>query len=151
MSITLLSIGKIKSGPEKSLIDEYVKRLRWSLKIKELPQSNHSSAAARKAEEAEKILSHIDDSHAVIALDERGDLPNTQKFADMVCQKLDNAQTIIFVIGGADGLDETIRTRANHIIGFGAMTWPHKLVRVMLVEQLYRAWSLSQGHPYHRE
>ncbi|MFP6581164.1 MAG: 23S rRNA (pseudouridine(1915)-N(3))-methyltransferase RlmH [Candidatus Hydrogenedentota bacterium] len=110
------------------------------------------TADLRKKQEAEKLLAAIPTSAAIVALDERGKALSSRDFA----KKIDNwgvegLSTVVFIIGGADGLDESVRKKAHLILGFGTLTWPHKLVRVMLTEQIYRAWSISTGHPYHRD
>ncbi len=149
--IHILSIGKLKDKAHLALVAEYEKRLRWKLKSKGLKASRKDTTELRKAEEAEVLLGHIPNDAVVIALDERGKAPTSPEFSKLFVNALDAGRDIYVLIGGADGLDETVRKRANHIVCFGAMTWPHQMVRVMLAEQLYRAYTLATGHPYHRE
>ena len=105
---------------------------------------------SHKAREAGQILAKIGASDLVIALDERGDAPSSATFAKLFAKAEETSRNIIVIIGGPDGLHESVRQRANHVICFGAMTWPHQLVRVLLAEQLYRAETILNGHPYHR-
>ena len=149
--ITIIAIGKIKSGPEKEWLSEYHKRLGWKVAMHEIEPSKQSAAHARKQDEAKQIRKHLPDNAVIFMLDERGKSLETSQFAQKLQNYLDQARPIVFIIGGADGLETELRQQAQHLIAFGAMTWPHKMVRVMLMEQLYRAWTLSIGHPYHRE
>lgn len=144
MKVTVLAVGKLSKGEEAGLVARYEKRMR-RLKPKTL-ELNESD----KSREAGQILAKIGASDLVIALDERGDAPSSPAFAKLFAKAEETSRNIIIVIGGPDGLDEAVRQRANHVICFGAMTWPHQLVRVLLAEQLYRAETILNGHPYHR-
>jgi len=144
LKVTVLAVGKLSKGEEAGLVTRYEKRMRrLKPKTLELSESN-------KSREAGQILGKIGPSDLVIALDERGDAPSSATFAKLFARAEENNRNTIIVIGGPDGLDEAVRHRANHIICFGAMTWPHQLVRVLLAEQLYRAETILNGHPYHR-
>ena len=103
------------------------------------------------AAEADLLARAIPAGSAVIALDERGDQPTSPDFAARLASYRDTARDICFVIGGADGIDPSLRSRADWQISFGRMVWPHMLARVMLAEQLYRAATILAGSPYHRE
>lgn len=152
MKITILAIGQLKSGPELDLIQEYRKRLRWPLILCEIICKKDLRGPALKQAEADLILNHIPERSIVIALDERGKSLKSQEFAKLLEDYQTSSQTdICFIIGGADGLADSIRQRAHHILNFGQLTWPHMLVRVMLLEQLYRAQQIIAGHPYHRD
>ena len=153
MRVKILAFGKIGRGEEQSLIDEYLRRLPWQTEIVEFDIKKPAATNdLRKQQEAEKLLAAIPESAAVVVLDERGKSISSRKFAESIdTWATDGISTVVFIIGGADGLHESVRKKANLVLGFGAMTWPHKLVRVMLVEQLYRAWSITIGHPYHRD
>jgi 23S rRNA (pseudouridine1915-N3)-methyltransferase len=151
VTIHILSVGKLKDKAHLALVAEYEKRLRWKCTTRELKPSRKDSAEQRKADEAAALLAHVPDSALVIALDERGQAVTSPAFSALLVAANEAAQDVCLIIGGADGLDSLVRTRANHIISFGALTWPHQLVRVMLAEQLYRAYTLATGHPYHRE
>lgn len=103
------------------------------------------------AAEAELLARAIPSGSAVIILDERGEQPSSPEFATRIAALRDQARDICFVIGGADGIDPSLRAQSEWQISFGKMVWPHMLVRVMLSEQLYRAAAILAGTPYHRE
>ncbi len=151
MKITLLAIGKLKTGPEAELVAEYRKRLSWSVGIREYEAKAGLKGAAKQQKEHELLNAAIPDGAYIIALDERGKAATTQQFAALLEAQQHAGQEVCFILGGADGLTDAMRQHADRLISFGAMTWPHKLARAMLCEQLYRAESLLKGHPYHRE
>jgi 23S rRNA (pseudouridine1915-N3)-methyltransferase len=152
MKITIISIGKTKADAAGDLIAEYQKRLRGQLHFLELPASKDSNVATRKAREATSILAAIPKGAAVLVLDEGGKNPTSIQLADKIRAWQNRGfSELCAIIGGADGLDKTVLARADYVCAFGAMTWPHRLVRVMISEQLYRAFSILSGHPYHRE
>ncbi len=153
MRITILTIGKSSRGPEQSLWDEYIRRLPWPVEIREYElKKQPASSGERKKLEGEKLLEALDASAVVIALDERGKTLSSREFANKIDGwRMDGIRDLLFVIGGADGLSDAVRDRANLLLSFGKLTWPHMLVRVMLCEQIYRAWSIGTNHPYHRD
>lgn len=152
MKINLIVIGQLKEGPELDLINKYKKRLQWKLTIKELVVKKKLSGEELKVAEAELIKSALIPSVPLIALDERGEKLTSQQFAKEVQRlQVQGYSELNFCIGGAGGLDQSIRDRAAWLLSFGAMTWPHMLVRVMIVEQLYRGQQILAGHPYHKE
>jgi len=159
MRIVVIAVGRLKQGPERELAERYRKRFDEigrklgfrGTEIREIGESRARDAAARMAEEAAAISAAIPDNSVLVTLDERGDNVDSSAFARQLGQWRDQAvgQTI-FVIGGADGLSPDLRGKAKCRIAFGAATWPHQMVRVMLLEQLYRAATILAGHPYHR-
>jgi 23S rRNA (pseudouridine1915-N3)-methyltransferase len=152
MKITILAIGQLKSGPELSLIQEYRKRLHWPLILREIVCKKDLRGPALKQAETELLLDHIPKKSIVMTLDERGKALKSQEFAKLLANYQTSSQAdICFIIGGADGLADVIRQKAQHVLSFGQLTWPHMLVRVMLLEQLYRAQQIIAGHPYHRD
>lgn len=154
MHITLISIGKIKkTSVHKSLFDEYEKRLQWSFDLKELSVKNPSSKTVQRQEqEACLIMDSIPNDSIIFALDERGGDINSTAFAKLLEKHISMGRShFTFIIGGADGLHENVRQKANHLMAFGKATWPHMMVRGMLMEQLYRAQQNLKGHPYHKE
>jgi 23S rRNA (pseudouridine1915-N3)-methyltransferase len=152
MKLILVAVGQLKSGPERDLIQIYNKRLRWSLDVHEVVVKRKISGPALKELEGDLILSHIPSSSLVIGLDEKGKSLNSQEFATLLKDHQTHGQgPITFIIGGADGLANKVRDKTHHLISFGHLTWPHMLVRVLLLEQLYRAQQILAGHPYHRE
>lgn len=148
----ILAIGKWKKGPEKDLFDTYCARLRPKPVLKELDLRKKLSGPELKQAEAELLLDNVPKGAVIVALDERGKTLSSRKFALKMQNWQDQGRgDVAFIIGGADGLDESVRTRADLLISFGAMTWPHMLVRPMLAEQLFRSSSILAGHPYHRD
>lgn len=149
MKIKIITVGKVtKNSPEDNLINEYLKRNKWKIEIIEIPDSAKEN---KKLDDASKILAATSPLDYVICLDERGENITSLKFKDLITNCYDKNKPISFIIGGADGLDESVRKRANYLMSFGKMTIPHKIVRVLLAEQIYRAYTISQNHPYHRE
>ena len=155
MRLRILAMGRLRNGSEKDLIEDYVARFNRSgrplgLGPVELTELEDKKGGG-KAAEAALLLKAIPQGAAVIALDERGKLQSSPDFAAHLSQIRDAAPSeLIFVIGGADGLDPAVLQRAQSVLSFGKMVWPHMLVRVMLTEQLYRAASILAGGPYHR-
>jgi 23S rRNA (pseudouridine1915-N3)-methyltransferase len=150
--ITIAAIGKVKPGPHKDLIAFYAGRIRTPLEIRELVERKKLPPAELKARESALLLEAIPKGATVVALDERGAALSSADFAKRLGQWRDNGVAeLAFLIGGADGLDETVRRRAGLVLALGPATWPHFLARGMLLEQIYRAETLLAGHPYHRE
>ncbi len=149
-TITLIAVHKLKSGAYRDAFDDYAKRMTtWKLRLHELDIRDHGSSQT-SAEHA-AIIAALDKTAPLIAFDERGQTIDSAGFSSLIARHFDTgAGNVQCVIGGADGLNDQIRKRAQHIISFGAMTWPHMLARVMAVEQFYRAQQIHAGHPYHR-
>jgi 23S rRNA (pseudouridine1915-N3)-methyltransferase len=151
MKIDVIAVGRLKKGPYYDLCQEYQKRTRWSVTLYEI-ESKYTEAAHIQGDEARKIKEHIKDEAFVIVMDERGDGLRSLDFAKTIEKLQNNGENYIqFIIGGADGLTDEVRDRANLLLSFGQQTWPHMLARVMLFEQIYRAQQILAGHPYHRE
>ncbi len=152
VSVHIIAIGKNKDAHITALIDDYARRMSpWRVTWVEIPAPNVADAE-RKKREAALILDALPKNAAIIALDERGKNHDSVTFAEKLGGFFAaGSNAIAFVIGGADGLDDTVRARADMVVSFGALTWPHMLVRVMLAEQLYRAMTILSGHPYHRQ
>lgn len=151
MRIWLAAVGRAKPGPELDLYAQYVRRLSPALTLKEVEEKRPLPVPERKAREAELLLAAIPAGAIVVALDERGKSPGSEEFARRMGQWRDGGTSdLAFLIGGADGHGDAVRTRAEMLLSFGAMTWPHMLVRAMLAEQLWRAQAILSGHPYHR-
>jgi 23S rRNA (pseudouridine1915-N3)-methyltransferase len=139
LKLHIIARGKMGRCPEAELIARYTKRITWGLQISELPEvGGKSSAPPQKC--------------VTIALDERGEQLSSSAFAAMLEKWRDaGLKECRFVIGAADGITNEERASATLLLSFGKATWPHMLVRAMLVEQIYRATSIIAGHPYHRE
>ncbi len=158
LRVSLVCVGHVKAGVERDLAARYLERARLagravglSLDLREIDESRARRPEDRKAEEARAILARLEPRAVVVALDERGAAIDSAAFAGLVAATRDEgAEALAVVIGGPDGLDPAFKKTAAHIIAFGAMTWPHQLVRVMASEQLYRAVTILTGHPYHR-
>ncbi|MAP24683.1 MAG: hypothetical protein CMM87_04025 [Rickettsiales bacterium] len=148
MHIQIHAINKLKSGPEYDLCQTYLKRMTWTVKINEIQIKNtHSS----KQQESQEILKSLSPQQSLILLDEKGkDLTTEQLLSLIISIHMNDHKIPTFAIGGAEGHTQELKKKAAQTISFGRQTWPHKLVRVMLIEQLYRCQSLAQGHPYHK-
>ncbi len=158
MRISIAAVGRMKNGPERELVARYLERAAGSGKplaltgfdVSELSESRAGSAASRKAEEAKAIRTALPEG-MVVALDERGKSLTSEAFANQLGRWRDDGRPAVgFVIGGADGIDPDFVSKADLVVSFSPMVWPHQLVRIMLAEQLYRATTILSGHPYHR-
>ncbi|MDX2073331.1 MAG: 23S rRNA (pseudouridine(1915)-N(3))-methyltransferase RlmH [Alphaproteobacteria bacterium] len=140
MKVTIAAIGKMKdASPEAMLLREYIKRLSWKITIKECKDDAGLLAACAGCEK-------------LIALDERGrDMGSRELAAQFSAWQQQGISTLGIAIGGAGGLHKSVRDKAHLLLAFGRATWPHMLVRAMLAEQLYRASTIMDGHPYHRD
>ncbi|MBT3916634.1 MAG: 23S rRNA (pseudouridine(1915)-N(3))-methyltransferase RlmH [Rhodospirillaceae bacterium] len=151
MNLTIAAVGRMKAGAEKSLWDDYAKRLNWSLTLKEVEEKKPLKPAQLKIKEAELLLSAVPKGATLVAMDRGGrELASTDLAKKLGAWQDDGISEIAFVIGGSDGLDQTILDKAQLKIAMGAMTWPHLLARVMLIEQIYRAQCILSNHPYHK-
>lgn len=151
MKIEIIAAGRLKNGPYFDGIAEYQKRLNWPVTLIEII-SKETDQNRIHSDETKQLLSKIDDSAYVIALDERGKNLKSRELADKFKSLQNDSEPLVqIVIGGADGLHPDIRSRADLLLSFGTLTWPHMLARLMLFEQLYRSQQILAGHPYHRE
>ena len=151
MKITIAAVGRLRSDPAKSLFDDYTKRMKWPVQVREVGNGRGSSRAERLRHEAAALAKATPKGAIIVALDETGAQLTSQAFADRIDRWRDSGVVdLAFLIGGADGLAPEIKANSADLIAFGAQTWPHFLVRAMLAEQLYRAYTMSTGHPYHR-
>ena len=155
MRLHLCAVGRLRAGPERDLVDDYLLRFDRSGRALGLgPVQEHEVEDKKNAgmgAEADLLARAVPAGAVLVTLDERGKLMSSPEFAALLAKWRDGGrQDLAFVIGGADGIDAGLRARADFSISFGAMVWPHMLVRVMLAEQLYRAASILAGAPYHR-
>lgn len=155
MRVHLCLVGRLRGGPEKQLVDDYLKRFdrggrALGLTLGEVTEVEDRKGGGRMAEG--DLLRRAMPRGAVLwVLDERGEPLTSPEFANRLGAMRDNGQTdLVICIGGADGLDPALRDDAALAISFGRMVWPHMLARVMLAEQLYRAGQILSGTPYHR-
>ncbi len=155
MRLHLCAVGRLRAGPERALVDDYLDRLGKTGRALGLgPVAEHEVEDRRgggMAAEAELLSRTVPAGAALCVLDERGRAMSSPDFAAQLARWRDGGrQDAAFLIGGADGIDPALRARADLAVSFGAMVWPHMLVRVMLAEQLYRAATILAGSPYHR-
>ena len=151
MKVTVCAVGRLKAGPERELIDRFSKRISWPFEIREVEERRKLSPAELTAREGELLDAACPAGAVRVVLDERGKTMGSAAFAERIGGWRDAGRDVAFLIGGADGHAENSRKSADLLLSFGAATWPHMLVRVMLVEQVYRAQQILSGHPYHRE
>lgn len=155
MRVHIVAVGRLRAGPERDLIDDYLTRFDRTGRALALGPANVIEVEDKKnagmGAEAVLLDKAIPNGALVCIMDERGKVMTSPSFADQLGGWRDQGrQDVAFVIGGADGLDPTFRAKADAALSFGKMVWPHMLVRVMLSEQLYRAASILSGSPYHR-
>lgn len=154
MKITILAIGRLPRSPEVELVKLYVERATAagrSLGLGPVEVVEVEAKKPGKAAEAEVLRPHLEGAH-VIACDEHGAARPSRTFAAEIGRlRDDGARRLVFMIGGADGLDPALLAQANGKLAFGPQTWPHALARAMLAEQIYRAVTILAGGPYHRD
>jgi len=157
--LLIVAVGRLKAGPERELCDRYVERGRKLGRgmglvgpdIVEIAESPARRPADRMADEAVGILAALPEEAAVVALDPNGVAFSSEQIAgDLASLRDRGALSLAFIIGGADGLGEAVRARADRLLSFGRATFPHQIVRVLLAEQLYRSATILAGHPYHK-
>lgn len=152
MQLQICAVGAMKNAPEKALIDKYLKLLPWPVDIREIIVDSKLPTIKRVAAETEKLRAALSGKSrsTIIALDSRGQMVTSEKFAACVQKSAQlHHGKLSFLIGGADGLDASLLKQADHVIALGACTWPHLLARALLLEQLYRAYTIHTHHPYH--
>jgi len=160
MRVLVLAVGRLKRGAEAELAARYEKRVLQAgrrsglrdIDIVEIRESRAADAGKRMIEESIAIASLVPEGAMTVILDERGDNIGSAAFAEKLGNWRDNGvPAAAFIIGGPDGIAPSLRDKAKLKLAFGAATWPHQLVRIMLLEQIYRAITIMSGHPYHRE
>ena len=159
MRIVVAAVGRLKQGPERELAERYRKRAAdagrgaglAAFDIVEIKESRAGDAARRMIEESIAVANVIPERAVSVILDARGESISSDAFASRLQGwRNEDRPAVVFIIGAADGLAPMLREQADLAIAFGAATWPHQLVRIMLLEQLYRAVTILAGHPYHR-
>ena len=155
MRVHICAVGRLRTGPEKDLVSDYLTRFDRTGRALGLGPAQLLEVEDRKgggmAAEAVLLEKALPDGALVCVLDERGRVETSPDFAERLGGWRDQGRgDVAFVIGGADGIEPSLRDRADHALSFGKMVWPHMLVRVMLAEQLYRAATILAGGPYHR-
>ena len=159
MRFVVAAVGRLKQGPERDLAAWYRKRAEAvgrplglrDFEVVEIRESRAHDVERRRVEESIALANVIPDGATVVVLDQRGDNLNSAALAALLRDwRAQQRAAVCFIIGGADGLAPSLVERAKIRLAFGAATWPHQLIRVMLLEQLYRVGTLLAGHPYHR-
>ncbi|HSW91208.1 MAG TPA: 23S rRNA (pseudouridine(1915)-N(3))-methyltransferase RlmH [Candidatus Saccharimonadales bacterium] len=152
MAIKILAIGKKHEDWIVGGVERYEKRLKRPFDVSWvfLPHSAREGLSARQ-EESERLLSRISSDEYVVVLDERGKLPDSPGVSKMLLAPLETSKTVVLVIGGAYGVDDSVRQRADYIWSLSPLVFPHQLVRLIISEQLYRAQEIARGNPYHHE
>lgn len=151
MRVTVCAVGRLKAGPERTLIERFSKRLAWPFDIREVEERRKLPAPELAQREADLLDAACPAGAVRVVLDETGRQLGSVALADRIGQWRDGGRDVAFFIGGAGGLAAGIRDAADLTLSFGQATWPHMLVRVMLVEQIYRCQEILAGHPYHRD
>jgi 23S rRNA (pseudouridine1915-N3)-methyltransferase len=160
MRLTIAAVGRLKAGPERQLAERYLDRAVKTgrslgfrgVSVVEIDESRSGAPERRMLEESIAIANLLPERALVVLLDERGESLSSRRFAEQLGHWRDGGRDdAVFIIGGPDGLAPSLREQASLTLGFGAFTWPHQLVRIMLLEQLYRAITILSGHPYHRD
>jgi 23S rRNA (pseudouridine1915-N3)-methyltransferase len=159
MRLIVAAIGRLKAGPERELAERFRDRVAKAgravglrdIEIVEIRESRADDAKRRVLEESIALANLVPERATVVALDQTGENLNSDALTGVLRAWRDSGRpAAVFCIGGADGLGREVRERADLTLAFGAATWPHQLVRIMLLEQLYRAVTILAGHPYHR-
>lgn len=159
MRIHLGAVGRLKAGPERELAQAYLERAGTlgrgagigPLSVAEIAESRAATADLRMADEAARLSAGLPDNAVVIALDGGGREVTSEEFAALIGRWRDGGTGVLaFLIGGPDGLSPDIKATAGYRLAFGRMTWPHRLARIMLLEQIYRSVTILVNHPYHR-
>jgi 23S rRNA (pseudouridine1915-N3)-methyltransferase len=159
MRVVVAAVGRLKQGPERELAASYRKRAEATgralgfrdIEVVEIRESRAQDTERRRVEEAIAIASIIPEGAIVVCLDERGENLDSASLAGLLREwRTEDRAAVCFIVGGADGLAPSLLERTKLRVAFGKATWPHQLVRIMLLEQIYRAATILTGHPYHR-
>ena len=155
MEIKLIVVGKTKSSELVRLINEYVKRINFYKKFKIIVvnslKSKKNSEKEIKKIEGKNVLKSVKKNELIFLLDENGKSFNSKKFADFLSNKFKTNKSIVFVVGGAHGFSNEIKQKSNEIISLSEMTFSHQIIRLFFTEQVYRALTILNNHPYHND
>ena len=149
LSLRILAVGRAGRGPEAELAARYAARTRPAVTLAEVAEGRGSAGEIRRREAA-ALLAAVPAGAFCVALDLDGEAPDSAGFAALLARWLEGGRAVVFLIGGAEGLDASVLARADARLSLGRMTWPHLLARAMLAEQIFRARAIAAGHPYHR-
>jgi 23S rRNA (pseudouridine1915-N3)-methyltransferase len=151
MQVIIAAVGRDRAGPTRDLFDEYCRRSPWPIRLVEIAPRSGQPAERRLREEADRLLQAVPRDALLVALDETGSQLDSAGLAQRIAGWQQQGRgALAFAIGGPDGLARDLLDRADLTLAFGRLTWPHRLVRAMLAEQIYRASTILSGHPYHR-
>lgn len=153
MRLRVLAVGRDRSGLYRPALEEYARRLgRYArFEVVEVPEARrHAGTPRARDEEGEAILARLRDGERVVALDERGREPTSEELARRLAAWLAGGRDLALVVGGADGLAEAVKARADESLSLSRLTLAHRLARLVLLEQLYRAFTILRGEPYHK-
>ena len=159
MRLAVAAIGRLKEGPERELAERYRKRAEQvgrrigfrDVEVIEIRESRAQEVGKRMIEESIALANIIPEKASIVILDERGENLDSATLASRLGRWRDDGRpAAVFIVGGDDGLAPTLRDKASLKLAFGAATWPHPMVRTMLLEQIYRSMTILSGHPYHR-
>lgn len=153
MRLRILAVGRDRSGLFQPAVEEYAKRISRHARleiVEVLEARKHAGTARAREEEGESLLARIGERERVVALDERGVEPSSPELARRLAAWLQGGRDVALVIGGADGLSEAVLRRADERLSLSRLTLAHRLARLVLAEQLYRAFAILRGEPYHR-
>ena len=151
MRLVIAAVGRQKAGPLRQLYDEYAGRMTWQLTLREVEVKKPLPVPERRRREGELLRGLCPPGAKRVVLDEGGANLSSDAFARrLAAWGTEGIGEVVFLIGGADGIEPSLRAEADLVLSLGLMTWPHLLVRGMLTEQLYRAQQILAGHPYHR-
>ena len=153
MRIIIAAVGKMKrKSPEEALMQDYISKTRWPIEVKEVEEKRNLSIDELKIAESDLLLKSLPNDTKIIVLDERGETLSSRELAQKIGSWQDTGcGTVAFLIGGANGHADHLRKQADLKLSFGRMTLPHMLMRVVLAEQIYRAKTILDGHPYHKD
>ena len=153
MRLRIVAVGRDRSGLYAPAVEEYARRIaRYArFELVEVPEARkHAGTPRAKDEEGEALLARLGERDRVVLLDERGTEETSAALARRVARWLERGQDVALVVGGSDGLSDAVRARADEVLALSRMTLPHRLARVVLLEQLYRAMTILRGEPYHK-
>lgn len=151
MNIIIAAVGRLKSGSEKHLWDDYARRLTWSVQLREVEEKKPLPPKQLRQREGALLFEKVPSDALVIALDQSGKSLSSIHFAERLqAWMIEGIRDVAFLVGGSDGLSPDVLARAHLRLSMGAQTWPHLLARCMLLEQIYRAQCILGNHPYHK-
>lgn len=155
MEIKLIVVGKTKRTELSKLIDEYIKRINFYCRFKIIEVNSVKSKKISEEEikkvEGDNILKNLNKNDTLILLDERGKSYGSRKFSEFISSKTQTNKNLTFVIGGAFGFSNSIYEKSNDLVSFSSMTFSHQIIRLFFTEQLYRAFTIINNHPYHND